>query len=153
MSSSDTIVLVTEDDQIQVIETAGDEIIVFRDGDIDVLVDASEVTILESTDQEMIVIVSEGNRGQAGPAGAPGSPGATGPTGPPGTGNTEYTYNFAVAQTEWVIHHNLNSKGIRVALFELDGDTEKEGDVSFPDNDTIVVTWYYAETGIARLYY
>lgn len=68
----DPIVIVVEDDTLNVIETGSDELLVVVEEDITVLLDQSEITILESTDQEAIVIVSEGMQGPPGPAGPPG---------------------------------------------------------------------------------
>lgn len=85
--------------------------------------------------------------------GTPGPSGSPGAEGPPGVGFRVLNRTFATPLTVWVWTHNLGTTAIEVQTFDSDGITEKEGDVSFPDANTVRIEWYYPEAGIARLLY
>lgn len=92
---------------------------------------------------------------EPGPEGPAGPPGETGPRGEPGTagGVQALEFSFASPSTTWTINHNLETKAIEVNAFDFDGIEEKEGSVSYPDVNTVVVEWYFPESGIARILY
>lgn len=90
--------------------------------------------------------------GLPGADGAHGVDGAAGPTGPAGQGFRILDRTFSTPSTSWDWVHNLGV-ALDVQTFESDGITEKEGNVSFPDHNTIHIEWFYPETGIARLLY
>lgn len=81
-----------------------------------------------------------------GPQGAPGPAGPEGPAGPAGAGS--FVHNQAGADTAWVIHHDLNGFP-SVRTFE-DG-SEVEGDVTYPDANTVQVSFAVAVSGVAYL--
>jgi hypothetical protein len=79
--------------------------------------------------------------------------GAQGIQGPPGPAYTPYKqdFGFASALTTWTIAHNQNRKSLSVYAVDTNGD-ELVAEVLYPDNNTITLTHYYAQTGTATVY-
>lgn len=103
-------------------------------------------------------VYSVGVPGYIGPdpiPGDPGAPGPPGPQGPPGQPGPvgpyapEFTQNFAAATDTWVISHGLGVYP-EVTTVDLNG-AEINGDVTWPDPSTVIVTWAFPFAGIARL--
>ena len=68
-------------------------------------------------------------------------------------GTAEYVQEttFASAATTWVITHGQGTKGLSVYTEDTLGN-EIRGDVSYPDDNTIHVTFFHAQTGKARVF-
>ncbi len=147
--------VVLTDGQIIVVADDPDHQIIATDSGETVLLTEVEQQIIEVGPDDSIIVTGPGPRGAAGPAGPPGAAGDTGPVGPPGpsSGLQLATFSFSAPATVWTIQHNLGTNRIRVLLLEADEVHEKEGNVTFPDNNTVQVEWYYPETGVARLFY
>lgn len=156
MTTTSPIVIVSESDSVEVIETGSDELLVDVQNDIVEIVDRSEVVVLDFHEDDEIVLISEGHRGPPGPPGTPGAegpPGPPGPQGPSGDVGQVIEYSYASPENPWTINHGLQTKNVRIQLLELDRIEPKEGLVLWLDENTILVEWYYPETGIARLFY
>lgn len=80
--------------------------------------------------------------GPAGPVGDTGSQGVPGPS-------PIYEQSFAVASLQWVVHHTLNEHPV-VTTVDTNG-VEIIGDVSYPDNATVIIDFGMPVAGIARL--
>lgn len=106
-----------------------------------------------------VVVSTRGLMGPPGPAGEPGEPGTPGPPGPPGTPGADGTalrarsFAFATAQQVWTIEHGLNTYDIEINVYELGGTTEKPAHPVMVDPNTVVMEWYYPETGVVRILY
>lgn len=75
--------------------------------------------------------------------------GLQGPPGPAGSGSQSYVHNQTVSAAVWTIVHNL---GIypNVHIENSAGDTV-EGEIDYPDVNTVVLTFSGAFTGVAYL--
>lgn len=60
-------------------------------------------------------------------------------------------FSFASAASVWTISHNQNTFGLSITTFDANG-TAVEGDVEYPDANTIQVSWFYPMTGTARVF-
>lgn len=69
-----------------------------------------------------------------------------GPTGATGGGGWVYPRTFASPLYVWDFPHNQGTKAVSVITWDNTG-TEIQGEISYPDNDTIRVTFYYPQTG------
>lgn len=118
------------------------------------------VVVVEDVIPDTQVVISE--VGLIGPQGLQGLPGNQGPPGadstvpgPPGVdGNgTEYsqTFYFATPLTTWEINHNQNNDYLSVLTFDATG-TPVHGNVRYIDPNNIVIDWYFAMSGSARIY-
>lgn len=58
------------------------------------------------------------------------------------------TFEFNVPTTSWVLAHNFDRPYVLVTCSDQ-SDTEILGDVSFEDNNTVVVNWYFPTSGFA----
>ena len=86
--------------------------------------------------------VEVGIPGPAGPQGAPG------PQGPPGSGgDLNYTHEQSTPSAVWLYEHGLG-KYPAVRTFGTDG-VEMEGDVTYPDIDTVRVEFSGSMSGTA----
>lgn len=74
-----------------------------------------------------------------------------GPVNPAVAAGYEQTFNFAVADTQWIIAHGQGTKALNVEMFTPEGQ-RMVGDVEYPDNDTIIANWYYPTPGSARVF-
>lgn len=83
--------------------------------------------------------------GPSGPQGDVGDKGETGPTGP----SPMYDQVFAVPEMVWVVIHPLETKPV-VTTVDQNGE-EIIGDVAFPDNSTVIITFGLPFAGTARL--
>lgn len=75
------------------------------------------------------------------------SPGPQGPSGDPAT--VFYTHNQPIASDNWTINHNLGGKPTAVVLDSAG--TQCEGTFSYPSNDTMVIQFNSAFTGVAYI--
>jgi hypothetical protein len=75
------------------------------------------------------------------------SPGPQGPSGDPAS--VFYTHTQAVASDNWTINHNLNGKPTAVVLDSAG--TQCEGTFSYPSNNTMVIAFTAAFTGVAYI--
>ena len=110
---------------------------------------ATEIVVTEPFTTE-IVVFSDGPRGPLGPVGPVGG---IGPVGPPGSRTLAFEMAFATAAVSWIIPHNLNTRNLAVAVFELDGATEMDAEITIVDENTVRVDHYYPESGLVRLLY
>ena len=94
---------------------------------------------------------SQGKPGDPGEPGPIGNPGPEGPQGAPGTGGYDQTWFFNSASTTWEVTHGQGSYALNVETLDINGDPF-EGDVLYPDPDTIRINWFYPEVGVARVY-
>lgn len=76
-----------------------------------------------------------------GPAGAPGA----------GGGGFEQEQTFATASDTWIMAHMQGTKGVNVYTENSLG-AEIRGDISYPDDDHVQVTFYYPQTGLMRAF-
>jgi hypothetical protein len=105
-------------------------------------------TEVRVTPRKVSVEVSTGLRGPAGPKGDPGPAGSSGG----GTGGGFYAeYGFASPSKTWVINHNQGTFGMVVETVDQAGATVI-GEVTYPDVDTVVVSFYYPASGTARVF-
>lgn len=124
--------------------------IVIVEGSQDTLViEEPAITILQASAPETVILRSVGEPGPPGPQGAQGEQGPQGD----GEGLRLREFSFASPISSWVATHNLGTKTITVVCFENDGVTTKEGLVTYPSFDTVQVDWYFAESGLLRLFY
>lgn len=111
---------------------------------------AEEVLVIQPPDvvnQGNIVVDSSfgGARGPVGPTGPQGPQGLQGPPGP----TLAYTHTQNITSNIWTINHNLGIKP-NVSVIDSAG-TNVEGDVAWPDTNTVVVSFSSAFTGQAFL--
>lgn len=94
-----------------------------------------------------------GPEGPVGPLGPLGPVGVQGPAGPVGPAGHEYVgeFQFMVPATTWVIAHNQGTYGLSVETFDLNG-TRWEGSVRYVSPNSIEVDWYFAMSGLARVF-
>lgn len=90
-------------------------------------------------DTEFTVLVTE-----------PINPAVPGPQGPPGP-HVFQSYSFAVPVLLWQIDHNLNTLGVLVETYDINGD-EVETNVRIVSTSRIEIDWYYPTAGTARLF-
>lgn len=122
----------------------------------------TELTATLDGEPEFLVIAGSGPPGPAGSAGPEGPVGPLGPLGPAGTqgpagpvgpAGHEYVgeFQFMVPATTWVITHNQGTYGLSVETFDLNG-TRWEGSVRYVTPNSIEVDWYFAMSGLARVF-
>lgn len=70
-------------------------------------------------------------------------------TNPTGATGWEAVYNFATTSVEWVINHARGTKAVHVETFD-NADNPIEGNVLYPDINTVKVQFYFGQTGYAR---
>lgn len=117
----------------------------------EVVAETSETQVLVSPASTAVVAV-----GEQGPQGPPGPQGVTGPTGPAGPigpagppGGSYYVFTQNTPTTVWTIVHNM---GIILPVTVIDSSgQEVEGDVDYPDLNTVVVTFSAAVAGVAYI--
>lgn len=61
----------------------------------------------------------------------------------------EAVYNFATPTDSWVIPHGRGTQAIHVETFD-NNDHPLEGNVLYPDLNTVRIEYYYAQAGYAR---
>lgn len=132
--TGDTFVLVDPPITSSKVTTPPSEFVVFAEPVDRIAVDAN-------TGVEVFEVIS------GGPKGDKGDKGDTGPATP----LYYQEFGFAVASATWTIAHNQNTYGLSVVTLDLNGDVV-EGNVEYPDMNTIVVYWYSAMSGTARVY-
>lgn len=77
------------------------------------------------------------------------APGPQGPAGQFSPGDIAYTHTQAVSSAIWTIDHNLGFKPTAVVIDS--GGTNCEGSFSYPNNNTMVITFNSAFTGTAYI--
>lgn len=97
---------------------------------------------IDAHGDQIIEVVTPGPVGPVGDTGATGAVGQTGPS-------PIYEQTFAVPLMQWVVHHTLNTHPV-VTTVDTNG-AEIIGDLSFPDNDTVIIDFGMPIAGIARL--
>lgn len=97
---------------------------------------------IDAHGDQIVQVITPGPTGPVGDTGATGSVGATGPS-------PIYEQTFAVPSLQWVVHHTLNTHPV-VTTVDTNG-VEIIGDLSFPDNDTVIIDFGMPIAGIARL--
>lgn len=60
-------------------------------------------------------------------------------------------FGFATASTVWTINHGQGTKYLSVEAFD-DSGNRMIGEVEYPDNNTITISWYYPTSGSARVF-
>jgi len=81
---------------------------------------------------------------------APGPQGPQGPQGPSGAQTQVfYTHTQNTPSDTWIIHHNLG--GYPTVLVFDSGGAQCEGNISFPDGNTMQVTFSSAFSGTAYI--
>lgn len=95
----------------------------------------------------------KGEKGDKGDPGAKGDKGDKGDPGAPGSGTGGFLMeaSFASPSTQWVIEHNQGTFGVSVETFLPNG-TPIEGNVLYPDANTVTIDWYYPTSGLARVF-
>lgn len=141
---SDTTVEITSTD-----ETSSVEITDLDQDTVEVVAvaDADSVTEVTPLGEVVVDISSIGGTGAKGEPGDPGQPGPPGPIG--GVISIAYTYYQNSAASVWTIHHSLGFQP-NVTIVDSAG-TNVEGDVGYPDNNTVIVTFTSAFGGVAYL--
>ena len=91
------------------------------------------------------IVVGPGQGGAIGPQGVQGVQGVQGTVGP--QPNIFYTHTQPLPSATWTINHNLNGHPTVVVLDSAN--TQCEGNISYTDNNTMVVTFSAAFSGIA----
>jgi len=111
---------------------------------VEVVVPTPETVALPVADPpEVIEVVVEGPQGA--PSTVPGPRGDPGPAGP----GANYTHNQNIASSVWTIQHFL---GFNPSVTAIDSaGTNIEGDLEYPDTDTVVLTLSAATGGTAYL--
>jgi hypothetical protein len=116
-------------------------------------------TVVESIDDTIEVVVGgdaegagvggpgpPGVAGPTGPQGSPGIPGPTGPTGPAGA-DSHYIHTQMMLSKTWHVQHNL---GKRPAVTVADAaGTVGLADITYLDENSLVITFAYTSTGTA----
>lgn len=103
-------------------------------------------TVSLETSEDILVITT------GGPPGNTGEPGPQGPPGADGIGTSyELTQGFASPSTLWVITHGFGTSALSVNTFDHNGDAI-EGNVRFPDDNSIEVEWFYPTSGSAQVF-
>jgi len=69
----------------------------------------------------------------------------------PGGGGIVVEQSFASASTDWLIAHNQGTKGVSVYTENGSG-VPIRGDITYPDLDHVNIHFYYAQTGLARVF-
>lgn len=109
--------------------------------------DVTDVTVI--SDADITTVITTGEIGIPGPPGEPGDPGATGPQGPIGPPGGSYRHIQSVPSAIWTIDHELgfypNSTVIDSAGSSV------EGEKSYPDANTLIITFIAAFSGEAYL--
>jgi hypothetical protein len=91
------------------------------------------------------IVVGPGQGGSTGPQGIQGIQGIQGLIGP--QPNIFYTHTQSIPSNTWTIPHNLNGHPTVVVLDSAG--TQCEGNISYTDNNIMVVTFSAAFSGIA----
>lgn len=116
-----------------------------------------DVEILETPDEAIILVSTEGSQGPPGaqgvqgPQGIQGLQGVQGPQGlqgPPGT-DFSYVHVQANASVLWTIQHN-SGKNPSVTVVDSGG-THIEGEVAYVDTNSLTITFLGATSGRAYL--
>ena len=121
----------------------GAETLVIADTVPEILEVPAVIEILEVAIQGL-----PGAVGETGPPGLPGQPGQPGPTGS-GGGDLNGSYTQGVPSSAWVISHSLG-KYPSVTVIDSAG-TLIEGDVSYPDGNTVLIQFASSFAGQAIL--
>lgn len=108
-------------------------------GTVDVIGHEAMLVLVPEPVIELLEIVT------AGPQGPPGPPGPMGPYGQ----RTEIEQTFAIPAFVWTVHHLLGGHP-DVDTFDQNGDAVI-GDVTYPDESTVVVTFAVELAGKVRL--
>ena len=77
------------------------------------------------------------------------TPGPQGPAGTFNVGSVSFTYYQTPASSTWTIDHNLGFKPVAVVIDSAG--TNCEGSISYPNNNTMVITFNSAFEGTAYL--
>lgn len=65
-----------------------------------------------------------------------------------GTGATTVDFSFASAVSTWTCAHNLGRSVVDVTTVDTTG-VQIYGDVTFPNNNTVQISWYAPQSGTA----
>ena len=76
--------------------------------------------------------------------------GPPGPPGPPGPSGASYVHQQAMADNVWTIPHGLGLYPAGIVVVDSSG-SDVEGDVSYPDINTVTLTFTYPFAGTAYL--
>ncbi len=87
--------------------------------------------------------------GPPGPPGPPGEKGEQGPPGPAGGESGAYVHTQTAAASVWFIPHNLGYRP-NVAIEDDEGN-EVEGQIDWPDLNTVILTFVIPLSGSAYL--
>jgi len=109
-----------------------------------VLTPVADLSVLE-----VAVPGLQGPPGSIGPVGSAGPAGPQGPAGPPGSAGGTYTHTQNVPSDTWTIVHYL---GFMPNISIIDsGGSNVEGETTYIDTDTVVLTFTSAFGGVAYL--
>lgn len=131
-----------------VVVTVTDEAVFVEMADVTILNEATIVT--EDTTVLVELQGLTGDTGLTGPAGPTGPMGPAGPAGGTGSGGTGYMHVQSTPLAVWVIGHALGFVPGGVVALDSAG-TNVEGDVSYPDADTVRIAFSAAFSGTAYL--
>lgn len=107
-----------------------------------------EVTIL-SVGNDITEVITTGGIGPQGPPGADGAQGEPGEPGPPGPAGGTYHHIQSSPSAVWTINHNLGFYP-NVTIVDSAGSVV-EGDVTYPNTNTMVLTFTGGFSGDAYL--
>lgn len=97
-----------------------------------------------------VIVPVPGVPGQKGDKGDKGDPGeASTVPGPPGPPGDTYSFQQVAPAATWTIEHNLGTKPPVALFLDEDPHVPVHTDVSYPDNNTIVIEWPSPESGWA----
>lgn len=115
------------------------------------------VDLNETVEQTVIVDAPTGVQGPPGPTGATGpqgDPGPTGPPGPPGPSGgaaAAFVHNQLSPSATWTITHNLGMYPAGVVVVDSASTTVEGANITYPNDNTIVLSWLSAFAGIAYI--
>lgn len=135
-------------DVVQVVEihapaqVISDVVGVDQSGIVEVTTRPAALVVVDASASQVIEVITSGPQGPTGATGQQGQQGQAGPS-------ASFTQDFADASDVWVITHPLGGHPV-VTTMDLNGD-EITGDVTYPDNATVVITWGMPFAGRAVL--
>ena len=127
------------------------DVTVIEPGVYQVIVDPA-VTVVEVQAAPVfeVTVSAVGVQGVPGTDGTAGVDGAVGPAGPRGNSGGYYVHTQGVPSAIWTVTHNLGYRPGGVVVLDETGAT-CEGDLSYPDVNTLVLTFTAAFSGTATV--
>lgn len=135
------------DEQVQVVEVHAPaqvvtDVVLDAAGLLEVFTSQGALVVVDYGGSQVVEVVTPGPQGPKGHTGAQGEQGETGPS-------PTYSQDFMVATDRWEVNHPLNTHPV-VTTLDLNGD-EIVGDITYPDNSTVIISWGMPFAGRAIL--